>query len=275
MSVLGDREIKELMGKEIILYPFKRDVFLRGFRLCLTASRYAYSVSQENLLPIHSDRGKDYILLPARDTILCWTSESLLISDRICGFIHGRVSLVSKGIGHLGTTINPNWCGVLCISLQNNSDQNIQIRVADETESTLGDIIAYVTFHRLSSRSSIPPGLDDPGRLDSIPNGKRPEALNTWINDPQKCWRRGNKDALLELLKGTEDYSRLDREIKRGNIANKIAFIVRKFLPSMSVVILISVYIIFISQSSNELFLVLIPLIYTIVAEISKENPEQ
>ena len=99
--------------------------------------------------------------------------------------------------------------------------------------------------------------------------------MNTWINDPQKRWRRGNKDALLELLKGTEDYSRLDREIKRGNIANKIAFIVRKFLPSMSVVILISVYIIFISQSSNELFLVLIPLIYTIVAEISKENPEQ
>ncbi len=147
MSVLSEQDIIDELGNGILIYPFKKSR-LTGSCLALTASQYAYDIKDKKLLDAHSDSNQPdqkFFILPPRDTVLVWTQESVCISEYFCGSIIARVRLVSKGIGHIGTRVNPNWEGILCITLHNLSDADIQINV--------GETIAYLRFHKLLSKS--------------------------------------------------------------------------------------------------------------------------
>lgn len=202
MSVLSEQDIIKALGKSIknldegiLIYPFKKDNLV-GSCLWLTASKYAYSLHKKKLLgetdgkPFNASQ--NHFFFPSGDTVLVYTNESVFISKYFCGSIHSKVGLASKGIGHIGTKVNPNWSGIFSIALHNLSGRDLEINT--------DEIIAYLRFYKLSSESSSPPEFDSSARLDVIP-GDHPQELVEWINEKQSRWRKGSKEALQTALK--------------------------------------------------------------------------
>jgi deoxycytidine triphosphate deaminase len=265
MSVLSEQDIIDELGKGILIYPFNKSQ-LTGSALALTASAYAYAIKDKKLLDAHSDPTQPeqkFFTLPPRDTVLVWTNESVCINECFCGSILARVRLVSKGIGHIGTRVNPNWGGVLCITLHNLSDVAIQIN--------LGEPIAYLRFHKLLSKSLTPKNLHDPARLDIIPEScPVPDKLHRWIHDPTKRWRRGNEEALKEQLNNdSPDYKVIlrDRERQRKSF---MLWLKRLTAPVvLSALILIYLRISPQNPLVGNLILAIIPVVGTIAVEIT------
>jgi len=274
MSVLSEQDIIDELGKGILIYPFKKSQ-LTGSCLALTASQYAYAIKDKKLLDAHSDPNQSeqkFFILPPRDTILVWTNESVCINDCFCGSIIARVRLVSKGIGHIGTRVNPNWEGILCITLHNLSDADIKINL-DET-------IAYLRFHKLLSKSLTPKNLHDPARLDILPEScPVPDKLNRWIYEGANRWRRGNEDALREkLTNDSPDYAEIlrDRERKLKYLqeqytSHKVMLWFKKLTAPVVLSALILIYLSISPQNPllGNLILAIIPVVGTIAVEIT------
>lgn len=152
-GTLSDRDIKKLLGKHIFIYPFD-ERNLKPASYNLTASKCAFI--KENDIQMLIVEG-DYILIPAGKTAIIETEESIYVSKWISGTYHSRVRLVNRGLGHIGTTLDPCYFGISAIALHNTTQHDIPIKV--------GDSIATITFYALRSKSS---GLHDnmTGRID-------------------------------------------------------------------------------------------------------------
>jgi len=231
MSVLSEWDIINELGRGILIYPFKgKDNSIRGCCLCLTASEYAYtyiidSQTQQRkteLLTKVNSSNKKFIQIPKRQTAVVWTNESVLLKNYFCGSIHSKVKLVSKGVGHIGTRVNPNYGEIMAIALHNLSEYDVQIDV--------GEVIAYLMVYRLSSKSSFPQQIDDPGKFrDAIPEGfSIPPELNQWINDSQHQWRKGDEEALKRELEKLPEYQQAKNELKKKSIRYRFIF---KYFP--------------------------------------------
>ncbi|MCC3411288.1 MULTISPECIES: hypothetical protein [unclassified Microcoleus] len=230
MSVLSEWDIINELGRGIFIYPFKgREHSIRGCCLRLTASEYAYTFNidqqtqQKQTLLLKDRQDNKLIKIPSRKTAIIWTNESVFVNNYLCGVIHSQVKLVSQGIGHLGTRVNPNYGGVMAIALHNLSDNDIQIKV--------GDTIAYLRIHRLSSKSSFSSAYrDDPGKLhDAIPEDyPTPPELRSWLNDSQNLWRKGDKNDILKALEQSSEYKKAKDELKQKSIRYRLVF---KYLP--------------------------------------------
>ena len=69
----------------------------------------------------------------------------------MAGEVASRVSMVTKGFGHISTTIDPNWSGATLIALSNPSSQFLKVYLND---SKSPNQLATVTFHYLNSSCS-------------------------------------------------------------------------------------------------------------------------
>ena len=141
-GALSDKDIKKLLGKQIYIYPFKEEN-LKGGSYNLTASNYAI-VKEDGIDKLIVDG--DEIVIPARKTGIVETNESIYVSRWITGTYHSRVKMVNKGLGHIGTTLDPDFFGISAIALHNTTDKDIRIKV--------GDSIATIMFSCLKSLSS-------------------------------------------------------------------------------------------------------------------------
>jgi deoxycytidine triphosphate deaminase len=230
MSVLSEWDIINELGRGIFIYPFS----LRGCCLCLTASEYAYTfdIAQPTQEPQHllftdQDNNK-FIKIPSRKTAIIWTEESVFMGNYLCGSLHSTVKLVSQGLGHIGTRVNPNYGGVMAIALHNLSDNEIQIKV--------GDTIAYLRIHRLSSKSSFsPPNSEYLAKVnDAIPKGCRtPIKLTEWLLNeaPQNLWRQGKPEDIWKVLEASPEYQKAKDELKKKSIGYRL---VGKYRPQWS-----------------------------------------
>jgi deoxycytidine triphosphate deaminase len=147
-GVLGDNDIKRLLGKDIFIYPFSESN-LKGSTYNLTASMCAFIVEEDDykhkikkLIINENNR----IIIPKNRTALIQTNESIYVSNRICGTYHSRVKLVNKGLTHIGTTLDPCYFGTSVIAIHNNSDDCVEIKV--------GEPIVSLMFYTLRSRSN-------------------------------------------------------------------------------------------------------------------------
>lgn len=225
MSVLSEWDIINELGKGIFIYPFNyglkdQEDSLRACCLCLTASEYAYTFpgplekgktkEQNRLQPEQKPNlNVKFFKIPADTTAVVWTNEAIFLSEHFCGSVHSKVKLVSKGLGHIGTRVNPNWGGVLAIAIHNLSKEEIAIDV--------GETIAYLRFYRLHSKSSFSPGKESSGKTDdAIPDGfHTPRELQTWLNDTaNEPWRKGNKDEIMKALNPSRGYENAKKEYK-------------------------------------------------------------
>lgn len=153
--MLSSKDIIKELGRNIAIYPFKK-LNIKGSSINFTASDMAWSV--ETKKTIVSD-DKTVITIPPHDTGLIETNEALGVSLRIGGTYHSRVTIASKGLGHVGTRLNPGWVGRSLIALHNGSDKPISINVDDS--------IATICFYYLKSKSIVGE-TSEPARKDIL-----------------------------------------------------------------------------------------------------------
>jgi deoxycytidine triphosphate deaminase len=231
MSVLSEWDIINELGRGIFIYPFKYtepnlpSQSIRGCCLCLTASEYAYrftinqqSRKKEAVLCYEQDfdGSNKLIRIPAQKTAILWTNESVFLGNYLCGSIHSKVKLVSQGLGHIGTRVNPNYGGILAIALHNLSEDDVLIKV--------GETIAYLRIHKLNSKSSFPNNRDDSGKFnDAIPEGcSPPPELQSWIDDDHNLWRKGYPEEIRKVLEASPDYKKAKDELKKKSIGYRL-----------------------------------------------------
>lgn len=156
--MLSDKDIKKLLNKEIVIYPYEEDD-LTPLGYNFNPSDFAMSINEQKLLerefrqekvekikdgkPIEVEENIEYYIIPPNDTALILTSESIWVSMKIAGTFHSKVGVVSTGFGHISTTLDPNWKGPLLISLNNPTNKPLKLPVND----------SFITlmFYRLDS----------------------------------------------------------------------------------------------------------------------------
>jgi deoxycytidine triphosphate deaminase len=134
MTCLSNIDIINELGKNIYIYPLNLDN-IKGSTINLTASKFAWSLKNNKRKALSED-GKQ-IVISSGDTVLVETEEVIFVSNKICGDYHSKVRLVSKGIGHIGTTLDPLYIGPSLIALHNHTDSEIRIEVGDSIVSLM------------------------------------------------------------------------------------------------------------------------------------------
>ena len=123
MSLLTDKDILKLLGKDIVIEPFQEKDGLTPVGYDFHIGEFVYSLEKGLLEPENGS-----YTLPAESTVQILTRESLWVSKRIAGLFHSKVSLVSKGLSHIATTLDPNWYGPLLITMRNNNKKPFKIQ---------------------------------------------------------------------------------------------------------------------------------------------------
>lgn len=125
MSVFSDVDIRKALGKNIVIEPFTESS-LTPIGYDFTVGEYIYSLEYGLLEP------KDGTFeIPPHSTVQILTRESLWVSGRVGGTFHSKVSLVSRGMSHISTTLDPGWYGPLLITLRNNMDNPQRLKTTD------------------------------------------------------------------------------------------------------------------------------------------------
>ena len=170
-GTLSDKDIKRLLGYHIFIYPFKEEN-LKPASYNLTASKCAFVKDEKGNQKLIVCGNK--IIIPPHETGIVETQESIYVSRWITGTYHSKVKMVNKGIGHIGTTLDPCFFGVSAIALHNTTNKPIEIKV--------GDTIATLIFSSLKSRST---GIHDniSGRQD---DGIKLDVKNFYYDNSNK-----------------------------------------------------------------------------------------
>ncbi len=113
------------------------------FSLSQDAKHNEKLVIEKGKSAIVSNKGKQYILLLPNATTLIETQEVLSVGNYIGGTYHSKVGLASKGLGHIGTMVGPNFSGDSLIAIHNISDSLVVLNV--------GDSFVSVVFHYLNT----------------------------------------------------------------------------------------------------------------------------
>lgn len=142
MAILSDVDIRREIGENILIYPFQEG-HLKGASYNLSASNLAWDL--ETKKNIYDDREKA-VIIPPNSTAVIETNETIWVSQKIAGTYHSRVSQVSRGTGHIGTTLDPNYIGPSLIAVHNHSKE--VVKIPSETEPFL-----TLTFHYLHTPS--------------------------------------------------------------------------------------------------------------------------
>lgn len=265
MSVMSERDIvDEMIRGNIIFYPFIHEN-LRGCCLGLTASDFVYSIETQKLLDIQIDtHSNKFFEISPGETVLVFTNECIAINESYCGSIHSKVEIASRGIGHIGTKVNPGWSGILSLALHNTShDRKIVIHV--------NEIIAYLRFSKMSSKTLSICGDHRSGRLDAFP-GNVPQRLNEWIYDGRNSWRSGDKRALQQQLQASTGFQEAKRMRAQETASYRLKRIMKRWAAPLAVTVILLIYFHRNNKLSNELLIALLPIAYTLVSEYTKES---
>lgn len=168
MSALGYYDIIHELGKNILIYPLDKCI-IKGSSIDLSASKYAWSIkSQKSLVE------NDVITIPPNDTAIIFTNETIYVSEKICGTYHPKVTLVSKGLSHIATTLDPCFIGISIISMTNLSNTDITIPV--------GSNFVSIMFYYIKTHSKETQPHNSSGFISSLTNFVGQEDLKNWAS---------------------------------------------------------------------------------------------
>lgn len=184
-GVLSDRDIISSLEKdEIIIHPYdEKNLTPLGYNL--TPSDFILSINNQLLVRIHNNDNEKYCYVEPNDTVLIMTREAVKVSNNIAGTFYSKVGIVSRGFGHISTTLDPLWQGPLLISMNNPTNRRIKLSLAKIKQvASEGELmLEHSSFATLMFTKLISPALkyhDNPsGRVDILkkvvekPNKKR------------------------------------------------------------------------------------------------------
>lgn len=203
MSVYSDIDIKKNLGKHIAIFPLKEEN-IKGASYNLSISKYAWSNGKQLVAVDASNSGGLVLKLPASSTTLIMTEECVYVDNTLCGTYHSKVTLVSKGLGHIGTTLDPQWVGPSLVAVHNHN--------SCEVELLIGSTFVSLIFYKLRSKS-VRKNQNSPGRIRFIE--ETTFEFDQWIDE---SWRK-DSDSLIEKMKNSPEFKQI---IKNLSIVEKI-----------------------------------------------------
>lgn len=193
--LLSNNDIKrELIEGNIRIHPLNMDN-IKGGSINLTASKMAWKVSDQN-----SAVKDDIIEIPPNDTVCIYTNEAIWVSRWIGGTYHPRVSLVSKGLGHISTTLDPGWAGLSLIAVNNPTNKAVSIIV--------GQSLVSIMLYYLKTPSSLNTLENTPSRPDIAKTFKLSSEEDLFL---QEQWHRNEQGISGRMLK-SDNYKEFYKE---------------------------------------------------------------
>lgn len=141
--VLSDKDILKLLGKKIFIHPFNK-TNLQSSSYDLTASIVAYRVEKIDVTDTNNKNNKytlevkkslvnenNEIVINKGVLAFIQTEESIYINNKIMGTYHSKVELCKKGFSNISTTLDPEYVGTSLISIRNDSDSSLIIKVGE------------------------------------------------------------------------------------------------------------------------------------------------
>ena len=159
---MTDRDIRNAFySGEIYISPYNpKNLTPVGYNLC--ASEIIISTKTGLPLKVCQEGKQKYVMVSANDTILVATNESLFVGEQIMGTFHSRVRIVSQGFGHISTTLDPMWNGVLLVAINNPTNQKKKFVVYDNDAPAPFATLVFYRFNKPAVvRSFRPPNRTD------------------------------------------------------------------------------------------------------------------
>lgn len=223
MSALGYYDIISELGRNVLIYPLDYCI-IKGSSIDLSASRYAWSIdSGESLVQ------DDKIIIPPKQTAIVLTNETIYVSEKICGTYHPKVTLVSKGLSHIATTLDPYFIGISSISLTNMSDKAITI--------TVGSVFVTIMLYYIKSPSKNTERQNSKDFIMSLNHCDNFEILRNWL--ATNNWIFEHKELCNKVTKSTK-YKEIKDLYKYRN-KFKYLFSNKNALPVITIVVLVLV----------------------------------
>lgn len=203
--MLSNVDIIKELNKNIFIYPLITSN-IKGSTVNLTASKWAWSLKTKTSIVQTRSNDKNVIVIPANDTALIETEEVIHVTKKIAGTYHSKVRLVSNGLSHIGTTLDPLFCGNSLIAIHNNSDTNYELPV--------GESFVSLIFYYLQSESSLE-NSNEHGQIDilgslhftNIPDElTREDWRRTSQGIKEKCKTDDNEIKKINKLKSSISY---------------------------------------------------------------------
>lgn len=170
--MLSIEDIYHEIGKNIYICPLDTNNF-RDNSIDLTASEFAWTVDGINIF----DEKTKTITVPPHKTAGILTKEAIYVSEKIGGTYHSRVSLVKKGFGHIGTMLDPKYCGHSLIMLHNTTDFNLTL--------TEGERMVSLVFYYLKTPIGKEIRSTPPSHSNKISEMDKDGRYNTWCENHQ------------------------------------------------------------------------------------------
>ena len=119
--IFSDIDIRMAQGDTLIIEPFEeKNVTAVGYDV--SVGNFVYVLGQGLLSPSNG-----VYRVPSGATIQILTKETMWLSSKLAATIHSRVLLVSRGLAHISTTIDPSWAGPLLITTTNLSKTELAL----------------------------------------------------------------------------------------------------------------------------------------------------
>ncbi|GMG75480.1 hypothetical protein ShirakiTB12_39480 [Priestia megaterium] len=199
--LLSNNDIKRelIKAKNLSIYPLVVEN-IKGSSINLTASAHAWDIKSKDSVV---STNKKKITIKGNSTVAIFTREAVWVSRRIGGTYHPRVSLVAKGLGNISTTLDPQWYGLSLVTVSNNTDEDIDIRV--------GEAFVSVMLYYLNSPAT--KGIIDnqASRPDLYSKFNLTEDDEEFLNQQ---WHR-NYHGILENMKKSESYNYLVKDKRK------------------------------------------------------------
>lgn len=197
------KEIRNRVDLNLVIAPYD-DTNAKGCGYNLTATEFVYSVRKKRLLTVHkSNRGQTFVKIPARDTALILSREYVKLSGRLAGAFYSRVHLVSQGFGHISTTLDPGWHGMLLFALNNPSNRKLRLVISESSEGAVKYTeITTMTLSPVQSEGTPNPVLPN---LDNPP--MRLDVLKGLVHQPRRVFFNSRYQRLRKLILELESFT--------------------------------------------------------------------
>jgi deoxycytidine triphosphate deaminase len=197
IKLLSIVDLKNEIGTNIYVYPVHIES-IKSNSIDLHVSKFAWSLATKKSIVTDG-----YVVIDPNDTALIYTEESIYVSNHIGGSYHSKVTLVSQGAGHIGTTLDAQYLGCSIIAIHNHSNQKLKLKVGSE--------FVTVQFWYLNS-----PDYKDTISHDNEPGHPRMlngfDDVNSYIEWRDKnTWTTRKKDLYLKMTE-SEEYKLCKKE---------------------------------------------------------------
>lgn len=128
---LSDEDIIQILDKDIVICGYDEEN-LTDIGYNLTPTEFIFSINRGLLVKIYNDNNQKYCYIEPNDTVLIITREAVWVSENISGTFHSKVKIVSKGFGHISTTLDAHWEGPLLISLNNPTKKRLKFVLGED-----------------------------------------------------------------------------------------------------------------------------------------------